>query len=74
MSPNSSKSELRQVNYRLPPDLIAYVERWHAATNMDREVIVATMLRAYKDEVGEPPPPIVMPAMGKGRRHRPKSE
>lgn len=70
MTPNSSKSELKQVNYRLPPDLIAYVERWWASTNIDREVIVANMIRAYKDAVGEPPPPNTMPPMPKVRRSK----
>mgnify|MGYP001559156535 CR=1 FL=1 len=52
---NSSKSERKQVNYRLPPALIEYVEKWHKATGIDREDVVARMLQAYKDAVGDPP-------------------
>jgi hypothetical protein len=58
----------KQVNYRLPPSLIDYIERWHRATGKDREEVVARMIEAYKEAVGEPPKPVEMPSMTKPSR------
>lgn len=56
------------MNYRLPPDLIEYVEKWHKATGIDREDVVAKMIQAYRDAVGDPPKPVQMPGMPKPKK------
>ncbi len=58
------------MNYRLPEDTIAYIDRWHKATGVDREDVVDMIIKAYREAVGEPPKPAKLPAMPKARKKK----
>jgi len=61
------KPERKQVNYFLPDHLIEYVDKWHQATGIPRQDIVAHMIQAYKDANGDPPEPRQMPGIPKSK-------
>jgi hypothetical protein len=70
-SSKTTKPGTKQVNWRLPLELKAYIERWAKATGEDQEDIAAHMIRAYKEAVGEPPKPTPLPPMPKPPKQAP---